>query len=86
MFENVGDYFKMENNSFVFKDEYTRFDGCSAKNPLEEAYDFYNKNRHAISHVDKANIEASTMMDYDEAVDVIQECLKRINKLCNNWN
>lgn len=86
VFENVGDYFKMENNSFVFKDEYTRFDGCSAKNPLEEAYDFYNKNRHAISHVDKANIEASKMMDYDEAVDVIQECLKRINKLCNNWN
>ena len=86
-FEFIGNFFHEENNKFIFNDDITRYDGIpELKNSLEEAYDFYNKNRHAISHVDKANIETSKMMDYDEAVDVIQECLKRINKLCNNWN
>lgn len=85
--EKIGDFFQKEDGDYIFKDEITRYDGIPAlKGSLEEAYDFYNKNRHAISHVDKANIETSKMMDYDEAVDVIQECLKRINKLCNNWN
>lgn len=86
-FDNIGDFFKKEDKNYIFKDEITRYDGIPAlKGSLEEAYDFYNKNRHSISHVDKANIEASKMMDYDDAVDVIQECLKKINKLCNNWN
>ena len=86
-FDNIGKFFHEESNKFIFNDDITRYDEIPAlKDSLEDAYDFYNKNRHAISHVDKANIEASKMMDYDEAVDVIQECLKRINKLCNNWN
>ena len=86
-FDNIGEFFQDKDNMFKFKDEITRFDDIPAlKNSLEEAYDFYNKNRHAISHVDKANIEASKMMNYDDAVDVINECLKRINRLCNNWN
>ena len=86
-FEFIGEFFHEENSKFVFNADITRYDEIPAlKDSLEEAYDFYNKNRHSISHVDKANIETSRMMDYDEAVDVIQECLKRINKLCNNWN
>lgn len=86
-FDFIGEFFHEDNKKFVFNDDITRYDGIpELKNSLEEAYDFYNKNRHAVSHVDKANIESSKMMDYDEAVDVIKECLKRINKLCTNWN
>ena len=86
-FDNIGDFFQEKDKTFKFKDEITRFDDIPVlKKSLEEAYDFYNKNRHAISHVDKANIEASKMMNYDDAVDVINECLIRINRLCNNWN
>ena len=86
-FDNIGKFFHEESNKFIFNDDITRYDEIPAlKGSLEDAYDFYNKNRHAISHVDKANIEATKMMDYDEAVNVIQDCLKKINKLCNNWN
>lgn len=55
------------------------------KQYIENAYDFYNKNRHTTFHVRKLHVETSRQLSYENAVDIIDDGLVIINGLCDNW-
>ena len=46
---------------------------------------FFNQHRHSTFHVDSFNVETSRTLEYDEAVNIIKDCLVIINNICNNW-
>jgi hypothetical protein len=55
------------------------------KQALEQGYSFFNQHRHSTFHVDSFNVETSRTLEYDEAVNIIKDCLVIINNICNNW-
>lgn len=56
------------------------------KKALEDCYEFLKKRRNTSFHVDKSIVEATTIIaSLDEAKEIIDDGLKVINKLCNNW-
>lgn len=54
------------------------------KKALEDAYTFFHKHRHTTFHVDNM-VEASRVLTFDDALDILKEGLKIINRICNNW-
>lgn len=86
-FDTYGEYFqKGATNDFCFKNSVQTFDNNpNLKAALETGYSFFNQHRHTTFHVDKLNIETSRILEYDEAINIIKECLVIINNICNNW-
>lgn len=71
---------------YVFKDEYTCFDVKPAlKKALEEGYSFLCKQRNTSFHIDRKNTSTSRIVSYEEAVEIIEETLKLMNRICKNW-
>jgi len=55
------------------------------KSAIEDSYNFYNNNRHSTFHVKKLAVAASRILTQEEALDMIDDGLKLINQLCDNW-
>ena len=55
------------------------------KKCIERAYAYYIDKRTASFHIDRTAIETSTILSYEEAVDIVEESLKNINNICKNW-
>lgn len=55
------------------------------KSTLEDAYNFICNNRNTSFHVRKLNVPASRILTEEEALDIIDDGLDYINKLCDNW-
>lgn len=60
-------------------------DKLALKSALEDGYTFFHKHRHTTFHVDSMMIESSRILDFDEAIDIVNEGLTIINRICNNW-
>jgi len=58
---------------------------ASLKSAIEDSYNFYNNNRHSTFHVKKLTVEASRILTYEEAIEMIDDGLVLINRLCDNW-
>lgn len=70
---------------YKFSSSITTYDhNVGLKSALEEAYTFYHKHRHTTFHID-AIIESSRILSFDDALDIIKEALRIINRICNNW-
>ena len=85
---SIGKFFEENSVSkkFHLKGSITEFDtDANLKRAIDDAYDFYNKNRHTTFHTKKIHVETSRILSYEEAVDIIDDGLKVINELCNNW-
>lgn len=55
------------------------------KSVMEDAYSFICDNRNTSFHVRKLHVEASRILTEEEALDIIDDGLNLINKLCDNW-
>lgn len=60
-------------------------DQALLKSAIEDSYNFYNNNRHSTFHIKKLTVEASRVLTYEEAIDMINDGLDLINRLCDNW-
>lgn len=58
---------------------------AALKSAIEDSYNFYNNNRHSTFHIKKLAVEASRLLTYEEAIDMIDDGLTLINRLCDNW-
>lgn len=87
-FNDFGDYFEKNSHtgSYVFKSTCTLYDATPAlKRAMEHAYTFFNTNRHSTFHVDDM-IETTRVLEYSEAIAIIEESFVHINAICSNWN
>lgn len=55
------------------------------KATMEDAYNFIVDNRNTSFHIRKLHVEASRILTEEEALDIIDDGLDYINKLCDNW-
>lgn len=76
--ETVEHVYKFNSSIITYDDNF------ALKSALEDAYTLYHKHRHTTFHVD-AMIESSRILSFDDALDIIKEALKIINRICNNW-
>lgn len=84
-FATFGTFFvSTDGVNFVFKTN-TADPYPALKTAIERAETFLHDKRTATFHVDRAAIEATTIITFDMAVDIIIEALKHINNICNNW-
>ena len=87
-FDNFGKHFIKDTSgvNHVLQPNNHDFDGKPAlKHALEAGYDIYFKERHTSFHIDRTNIETSTMLSYEKAVEVVEDALKAIDRICKNW-
>lgn len=86
-FDEYGTYFQKNNSgAYCFKSGIGTYDNnLHLKQALERGYSFFNQHRHSTFHVDSFNVETSRTLEYDEAVNIIKDCLVIINNICNNW-
>lgn len=55
------------------------------KAAIESSYNFYNNHRHSTFHTKKLNVVASRILTEEDALEIIDDGLDLINKLCDNW-
>lgn len=86
-FDNYGTYFqKDEYNGYHFNENIITYNNnVNLKQALEQGYSFFNKHRHSTFHVDNPSVETSRILGYDEAISIIKEGLRLINRICNYW-
>lgn len=86
-FDNYGIHFELDcTGKHVFRSTNSDFDGnLPLKHALESGYEFFYKERHTSFHIDRANVETSTMLSYEKAVEVVEESLKVIDRICKHW-
>lgn len=71
--------------TYAFSKSIVTYDNNKAlKKALEDAYTFYHKHRHTTFHVDEM-IESSRILSFDDALDIVNEGLSIINRICKNW-
>ena len=80
-----GIFKETDEHVYKFSSSITTYDhNLGLKSALEEAYTLYHKHRHTTFHVDSV-IESSRILSFDDALDIIKEALRIINRICNNW-
>lgn len=52
---------------------------------LEKAYNLFKKHRDSTFHMDSST-ETSRTLELNESIEIVQECLKIMSALCENWN
>lgn len=87
-FDNFGVHFDKDatTGKHIIKATNHDFDGnIPLKHALEAGYDLLYNERHSSFHIDRGNVETSTMLSYEKAVEVVEESLKAINRICKHW-
>ena len=85
-FNDYGTYFRKRDEKYYFKGCVATYDyNERLKRALENGYTFFHQHRHTTFHVDDQNIETSTILQYDEAINIIKDSLVIINEICKNW-
>lgn len=87
-FNDFGDYFERNRTTgtYVFKTSFSLYDANPGlKYAMEQAYTFFNINRHSTFHVDNM-INTTRVLDYSEAISIIKQSLVHINAICSNWD
>ena len=87
-FNDFGDYFEKNRatGAYVFKTTCSLYDATPRlKHAMERAYTFFNTNRHSTFHVDDM-IDTTRVLDYSEAISIIEQSFVHINAICSNWN
>lgn len=87
-FENFGEHFDKDVNTgkHVLKSSNHIFDtNPQLKRAIEEGYELFYNERHSSFHIDRTNVETSTVLTYEKAVEVVEDVLKAIDKICKNW-
>lgn len=75
-----------ESEDYVFNTAYTCFDAKPAlKKAMEDGYSFLRKQRNTSFHIDRKNTSTSRMVTYEEAIEIIEDALKLMNRICKNW-
>lgn len=85
-FDSYGTYLESNDGhiTYHFKKPILDFNP-KLKKSIEQAYAYYIDKRTASFHIDRTAIETSTILSYEEAVDIVEESLKHINNICKNW-
>ena len=86
-FDDFGDFFEKDRrtNTYKFHATCTIYDSYpNLKRALEHSYTFFNSNRHSTFHVDE-QLDTTRILDYSEAISIIEESLNLINEICDNW-
>lgn len=86
--DKLGDYYYFDSVSrrHRIKTQYTIYDSQQKlKNALNKGYNEWVSSRHSSFHADD-QIATSTLLSYEQAVEVFQKALDGINGVCNNWN
>ena len=86
-FDNYGDHFTKDTkgNHILRPDNHDFDSNIPLKHALEKGYDLFFKERHSSFHIDRTNIETSTLLSYEKAVEVVEESLKIIDRICKHW-
>lgn len=87
-FANFSSHFDKDvtTGKHVLKSSNHDFDGnVPLKHALEAGYDLFYNERHSSFHIDRGNVETSTMLSYEKAVEVVEESLKVIDRICKHW-
>lgn len=85
-FERYGTYFGSDDGKITYNFKLPILDyNPNLKKSIEEAYTYFIDKRTASFHIDRTAIETSTILSYDEALDIVRESLKHINNICKNW-
>lgn len=87
-FDKYGEHFIKSNatGKHVLKPSNTDFDtNLPLKQAIEDGYELLYRERNTSFHVDRANVETSTVLTYEKAIEVVEDALKAIDKICKNW-
>ena len=87
-FDNFGVHFDkdLSTGKHVLRSCNTDFDtNPPLKHALEDGYELFYRERHSSFHIDRANVETSTVMSFEKAVEVVEDVLKAIDKICKYW-
>lgn len=85
-FESYGTYLGSNDGGITYNFKTSTLDfNPELKKCIERAYAYYIDKRTASFHIDRTAIETSTILSYEEAVDIVEESLKNINNICKNW-
>lgn len=87
-FDKYGDHFIKSNvtGKHVLKPSNTDFDSnIPLKHAIEDGYELLYLERNSSFHIDRANVETSTVMSFEKAVEVVEDTLKAIDKICKHW-
>lgn len=83
-FKTFGTHLDESGTGYIFKthvlDSYP-----DLKRSIEKAYTYYSDVRLRALHIDRTALETSTILTYEDAVDIVKESLKHINNICNHW-
>lgn len=75
-----------DSDDYEFNSTYTCFNTKPAlKKALEDGYSFLCKQRNTSFHIDRKNTATSRMVTYEEAIEIIEDALKLMNRICKNW-
>ena len=86
--DKLGDYYDFDpvSRRHRIKKQYTIYDSQQKlKIALNIGYNEWASSRHSSFHADD-QIATSTLLSYEQAVEVFQKTLDGINGVCNNWN
>ncbi len=81
----LGNHYDFDPVSRRHKINHTLYDGdVELKEALNKGYNEWVSSRHSSFHADD-QISTSTLLSYEQAVEVFQKALECINNVCNNW-
>ena len=83
-FDRYGTHLDLRGTDYIFK-THILDSNPDLKRSIEKAYTYYSDVRLRTLHIDRTTLETSTILKYDDAVDIVKESLKHINNICNHW-
>lgn len=84
--DKLGNHYVFDPVSRRHRIKHTLYDGdIELKKTLNKSYNEWVSSRHSSFHADD-QISTSTLLSYEQAVEVFQKALECINSVCDNWN
>ena len=84
--KTLGDFYFYDTNSHRHRLKTTVYDGQSElKKALNKGYNNWASSRHSSFHADE-QISTSTLLSYEQSLEVFEKTLDCINNICDNWN
>ncbi len=84
--DKLGNYFVFDSVSHRHRISCSTYDGnIELKKALNKGYNEWVSSRHSTFHADD-QISTTTLLSYEQSVEVFQKALDCINNVCDNWN